>query len=195
MIDYHKTETIKCVLFAESDCGIFDRYDVALEVTPDVAISRVIAFEIEKSKSKTILFHTAKGRVPVQGQFFCIPLDTGRQTSDIFAYERNVYPKTMLLDISYPGPQSEPLHVRARFRDSLAKTRISLAVENNSIVPLFEVQEAVFPLRNRVFHWSDEFKNHILIARAWDRKTLHQEEIVDDMVQPKASAPETGSQG
>jgi hypothetical protein len=190
MIDYHKTETVKCALFVEAESGIFDRYEVAIEVTPDVAISRYIAFEVEKSKSKTLVFQTPEGRLPVQGQFLCIPHDIDRQTSDIFAYERKMYPKTMLVDVSYQGSQPEPFHVRAKYRDSLAKTRVSLAIENSSIVPLYDIQSVVVPLRGHVFHWEEEFKGHILIARIWNNKTLHLEEVVDEMIAPKPSGEE-----
>lgn len=193
MIDYHKTESIKCTLFAETACGVFDRYEVTLEVTPDVAISRYIAFEVEKSKSKTMIFPTAEGKVPVQGQFLCVPQDVGRQMSDIFAYERKIYPKTMLLDASYPGSAGKNFHIRAKFRDSLAKTRIPLAIENSSIIPLYDVQTAVIPLRDRVFHWNDEFKDNILIARIWSNKTLFLEEVVDDMIKPSDGSLESTS--
>jgi hypothetical protein len=189
MIDYHKTETIRCALYAESETGVFDRYNVSLEVTPDVAISRYIAFEVEKSKSKTIIFQTDRGRIPVQGQFLCIPFDTGRQMNDIFAYERKMYPKTMQLDVSYPSALPESLHIRALYRDSLAKTRLALAIENSSIIPLYNVQTAVVPLRSGAMHWGEEFKDNILIVRLWNNKVLQLEEVVDEMIKPSEGGP------
>lgn len=194
MIDYHKTEIIKCTLFVEATIGVFDRYEATLEVTPDVAISRYIAFEVEKSKSKTLILQTAQGKIPVQGQFLCIPYDVGRQVSDIFAYERKMYPKTMLVDVFYAGQGGKDFRVRAKFRDSLAKTRVPLAIENSSIVPLYDVQTADIPLRDRVFHWNEEFKDNILIARIWSNKTLTLEEVVDDMIKPKEGGPESAPQ-
>jgi hypothetical protein len=193
MIDYHKTEIIKCALFVEATPAVFDRYEATLEVTPDVAISRYIAFEVEKSKSKTILFQTAQGKIPVQGQFLCVPHDEGRPTNEIFAYERKMYPKTMLVDISYAGLDGRDFHVRGKFRDSLAKTRVPLAIENSSIVPLYNIETADIPLRGRVFHWNEEFKENILIARVWSNKTLVLEEVVDEMIKPKEGASESGS--
>ncbi|OGD28775.1 MAG: hypothetical protein A2Y56_06675 [Candidatus Aminicenantes bacterium RBG_13_63_10] len=195
MIDYHKTETIRCALFSETESGLFDRHDVSIEVTPDVAISRYVAFEVEKSKSRTIIFNTDKGKIPVQGQFLCIPFDIGRQMSDLFAYERKMYPKTMQVDISCLGPSEESFHLRAKYRDSLAKTRIPLAIENNSIVPLYDVQDGVIPLRKRTLLWKDEFKDNIVIARLWNNKILKIEEVLDDMLKPKAEGSDQTSGG
>lgn len=180
MIDYHKTETISCALFAESESGLFDQYEVTLEVTPDVAISRFIAFEVEKSKSKTIVFQTKNGRLPIQGQFLCVPHDIGRQMNDIFAYERKMYPKTMEIDISYPNPLGEGFHILAKFRDTMAKTRITLAMENSTLIPLYHVKEATIPLKSRVLHWGTVFKDNILIVRLWNNKIIRMEEVQDD---------------
>jgi len=195
MIDYHKTETIRCALFSEAHSGIFDRHEVSIEVVPDVAISRYIAFEVEKSKSKTIIFSTEKGKIPVQGQFLCIPFDIGRQMSDMFAYERKLYPKTMQLDVSSPGSSPEIFHLRAKYRDSLAKTRVPLAIENNSIVPLYDVQAATIPLKNRILHWKEEFQDNIVIVRLWNNKILKMEEILDDMIKPNVGGPDQTSGG
>jgi len=180
MIDYHKTETIRCALFAESESGRFDQYEVSIDVTPDVAISLYISFEVEKSKSKTIVFQTKNGRLPVQGQFLCVPYDIARQMNDIFAYERKMYPKTMEIEISYPNPLGEGLHILAKFRDSMARTRISLAIENSTIVPLYDVKEATIPLKSRVLRWGTEYKENILIVRLWSNKILRMEEVQDD---------------
>jgi hypothetical protein len=182
MIDYHKTETIACALFVEAESGLFDHYDVAIEVTPDVAISRYVAFEVEKSKTKTIVFHTKSGRLPVQGQFLLIPYDTGRQISDVFAYERKMYPKTMEIEVTYPNPLAESFHIQAKFRDSLAKTRLMLAWENGSIVPLYDVKTATIPLKSKVVQWGKEFTNNILIVRLWNNKIIRTDEILDDII-------------
>jgi hypothetical protein len=180
MIDYHKTETISCALFAESENGLFDQYEVTIDVTPDVAISRYIAFEVEKSKSKTIIFQTKNGRLPIQGQFLCVPRDIGRQMNDIFAFERKMYPRAMEIEVSYPNPLGEGFHIMAKFRDTVARTRISLAVENSTIIPLYDVKEATIPLKSRVLHWGAEFKDNILIVRLWNNKIIRAEEIQDD---------------
>lgn len=180
MIDYLKTETVSCALFAESEGGLFDQYEVTIDVTPDVALSRHIAFEVEKSKSKTIVFQTKNGRLPIQGQFMCVPRDIGRHMNDIFSYERNVYPKTMEIEVSYPNPMGEGLHILAKYRDTMARTRIPLAVENNTIIPFYDVKEATIPLKSRVLHWGAEFKDNVLIVRLWNNKILRAEEIQDD---------------
>ena len=182
MTDYHKTETIRCALFVEADNGLFDRHDVAIEVTPEVAISRVVAFEVEKSKTKTIVFQTNGGRLPVQGQFLLIPYDTGRHVSDIFSYEHKMYPKTMEIEITYPSLAAESLHIQAKFRDSLAKTRLSLAWENNSIVPLYDIKTATIPLRSKVIQWGKEFTQNVLIVRLWNNKIIRTDEVLDDIV-------------
>ena len=195
MIDYHKTETVKCALFSEATSGVFDRYEVRVEITPDVAISRYIAFELEKSKSRTIIFLTDQGKVPVQGQFLCIPFDTGRHMNDIFAFERKMYPKTMQVDITSPGPVGESFHLRAKYRDSLAKTRIPLAIENNSIVPMYDIQAGIIPLKNGIFQLKDEFKDNIVIVRLWNNKILKIEEVLDEMIQPKSEGPDQTPSG
>jgi len=170
-------ERTPCKLFLEAGNGVFDQLDVEYKVDPQQNLSRKIATEIEANPMRTVFFHYSGGLIPVQGSFICLPFDASRPSSQAYLYESKMYPRTMSLEILQDSPTGAGLYIAARYRDSMAKTRLQQAIDRNSALPVFFIQKVVIPLRSGVFEWTPLLKDHILILRLWNNKTLRFAEV------------------
>ncbi|HEX9902975.1 MAG TPA: hypothetical protein VGB72_08945 [Acidobacteriota bacterium] len=172
-------ERTPCKLFLEVGPGTFDQLDVEYKVDPQQNLSRKMAMEIEQNPMRTVFFHYGGGLLPVQGSFICLPFDASRPFNQAYLYESKMFPKTMSLEILQDSPTGAGLYITAKYRDSLAKTRLQQVIDRNSALPIFFVQKVVIPLRSGIFEWTPELKDNILILRLWNNKILRFAEVKD----------------
>jgi hypothetical protein len=170
-------ERTPCKLFLEAGNGMFDQLDVEYKVDPRQNLSRKMAMEIEQNPMRTVFFHYSEGLLPVQGPFICLPFDASRPFNQAYVYESKMYPKTMSLEILQDSPTGAGLYIAAKYRDTLAKTRLQQIIDRNSALPIFFVQKVVIPLRSGIFEWTPELKDNILILRLWNNKILRFAEV------------------